>query len=274
MKASEMRADVFFARHPVFTRTELAAYCEASGTCGERAVERLLSYHTRRGNLLRVRRGLYVVVPVGMDPESVPVDAYLVASKMSDDAVLAYHTALEVHGFAYSTTDLLIYLTRHRDTRRATFRSMTFQPVLVSKPLRDRGEPDPGITTADRSGLDVRLTTLERTLVDVLDRPDLGGGWEEVWRSLESVPFLDLNEVVDYALLLGNATTVAKVGLFLEQHQDTLSVDNEHLQRLRMHAPVGPHSIRRGAGGSNVFLPTWNLVVPRAIVDRTWEEVT
>jgi len=149
-----------------------------------------------------------------------------------------------------------------------------FQPVLVSKSLRDRGEPDPGVTTVDRSGLDVRVTTLERTLVDVLDRPDLGGGWEEVWRSLESVPFVDLNEVVDYALLLGNATTVGKVGFFLEQHREPLHVSDEHLRPLQAHAPSGPHSIRRGAGGSNVFLPTWNLVVPRAIVDRTWEEVT
>ncbi len=33
----------------------------------------------------------------------------------------------------------------------------------------------------------VRVTAFERTLVDVLDAPDLGGGWEEVWRSLEMV---------------------------------------------------------------------------------------
>jgi hypothetical protein len=38
--------------------------------------------------------------------------------------------------------------------------------------------------------------------VDVLDRPRLSGGWEEVWRSLETIPFLDLDQVVQYALLL------------------------------------------------------------------------
>ena len=30
------------------------------------------------------------------------VDPYLVAAKMTEDAVLAYHTALEFHGRAYS----------------------------------------------------------------------------------------------------------------------------------------------------------------------------
>ena len=66
-------------------------------------------------------------------------------------------------------------------------------------------------------------------MVDVLNRPDLSGGWEEIWRSLESVEFFDFDKVVEYALLLGNATTAAKVGLFLEQHREPLMVEEKHL---------------------------------------------
>jgi len=43
---------------------------------------------------------------------------------------------------------------------------------------------------------------LERTLVDVLDAPEHGGGWEEIWLSLESVEFFDLDAVIEYALKL------------------------------------------------------------------------
>ncbi len=43
--------------------------------------------------------------------------------------------------------------------------------------------------------------------MDVLDRPDLGGGWEEIWRSLEMVEFFDLDVVIKYTLLLENAPT-------------------------------------------------------------------
>ena len=35
----------------------------------------------------------------------------------------------------------------------------------------------------------------------------------------ESVEFFNLDRVVEYALLLKNATTVARVGFFLEQHR-------------------------------------------------------
>lgn len=81
------------------------------------------------------------------------------------------------------------------------------------------------------------MTSLERTLVDVLVRPDLGGGWEEVWRSLESVEYFDLEHLTDYTLKLRSVTAMAKVGFFLEQHRDALMVDESQLARLRMHYP-------------------------------------
>ena len=118
----------------------------------------------------------------------------------------------------------------------------------------------------------MHVTTLERTLVDALDRPDLCGGWEETWRSLESVEFFDLDRVVRYTLLLGNATTTAKVGYFLQQHREALMVEESHLTRLREHRPKEPHYTNRRAG-SGKFLSDWNLVVPREVAERSWEAV-
>ncbi len=50
-----------------------------------------------------------------------------------------------------------------------------------------------GTTVMERAGIEFRATGLERTLVDLHARPDLGGGWEEIWRSLESVEYFDLD---------------------------------------------------------------------------------
>ena len=97
----------------------------------------------------------------------------------------------------------------------------------------------------DRSGMEVRVTSLERTMVDVLNRPDVAGGWEEIWRSLESVEFFDLDKVVEYALLLGNATTAAKVGFFLEQHREPLMIEEKHLKSLHGLRPRQPHYLDR-----------------------------
>jgi predicted transcriptional regulator of viral defense system len=109
-------------------------------------------------------------------------------------------------------------------------------------------------------------------MVDVLDRPALGGGWEEIWRSLESVEFFDMDRVVDYALLLENSSTAAKVGFYLESHQQELMVDDTHLDRLRRHAPKQPTYMVRQTKGR--LVTKWNLVVPSQVLDRSWEEIT
>ncbi|MBI2319980.1 MAG: transcriptional regulator [Betaproteobacteria bacterium] len=262
----------FFSTHPVFTHAELAAFLRTDKPRSVETAVALLAYHQQRGRILRVRRGLDGVVPPGADPATCPVDAYLVAAKMTDDAVLAYHTALEFHGKAYSVFEELRYLTG-RATRPVTFRSYRFRPVRFPTKLAAKNKQLFGVKDMDRAGITVRATTLERTLVDVFDRPDLAGGWEELWRSLETVEFFDLGVVVQYALLLENATTAAKVGFFLEQHKERLMVEESHLEPLRARRPRAPHYVVRGRRGGRL-VANWNLVVPVEVLERSWAEVT
>jgi predicted transcriptional regulator of viral defense system len=267
-----MKPIEFFSLNPVFTKTEFVASTAAEKKVGSRTPDSLLAYHVGTGRLLRLRRGLYAVVGPGAKPGSQPVDTFLLAAKLADDAVLAYHTALEFHGKAYSVHERLTYLTtsaaRPLQFRDHTFRGIPFPQALVS---HDRQLFE--VKTQERAGIRVQVTSLERSLVDVLDRPDLGGGWEEVWRSLELVEFFDLDRVVEYALLLDNATTAAKVGLFLQQHRESLMVEEKHLQPLREHRPRSPHYLERQHKKDGRLVADWNLIVPQRILDRAWEEV-
>lgn len=271
-QTKDMNYQEFFARHPVFRYKEFESFLGSRGNLSDRTKDSLLAYYTRTGRILRVRRGLFASVPLGASPENCSVDPYLVAAKLTDDAVLAYHTALEFYGKAYSVHRQFLYLTEQA-SRPLTFRSHHFRAVRLPKALKDKKKERFGVVVADRLGLDVQVTSLERTLVDVLDRPDLGGGWEEIWRSLESVEFFDLDQVVKYALLLGNATTIAKVGLYLEQHHEALMVTNAHLKRLRSHRPANAHYLDRGRRGPGRFVSGWNLVVPETVLERSWQEV-
>ena len=75
--------------------------------------------------------------------------------------------------------------------------------------------------------------------------------------------------MVDYALLLRNATTAAKVGFFLEQHQEQLMVEDSQLDRLREARSRQPHYMDRGAPGR--LVSDWNLIVPEQVLTRAWE---
>jgi len=257
----------FFAAHPVFRRDEFDDYQKDRSHWTRK---NSLAYHCKQGRLLLMRRGLYAVVPDGVDPHKFHVDSYLLASKLADDAFLSFHTALEVFNKAYSTFQRYTYGSV-RAFHPVTLCGFRFEWTSLSKALIEKSQPYFAITTVERAGLDIRVTSLERTLVDLLDRPNLGGGWEEVYRSLESVEYFDLDTIIEYVHLLGKKTTAAKVGYYLQQHSEELMVEDSHLAELRKLRPKQAFYLERGRSG--IVVRDWNIVIPEWLANCSWEAV-
>ncbi len=268
-----MKVQDFFRQNPVFRHEAFVAFLESSGPRNPKTREALLVYHVKAGHLLRVRRGLYATVPPGIGLDNLQVDPYLLGGQLTEDAVLGYHSALQFHGKAYSVHRRFPFLSRH-GRRPFVFQGQEFIAVPFPKALQAAQAERFAVRTQKHAGGTVRVTDLERTLVDVLVRPDLGGGWEEVWRSLESVEYFNLDRVIDYVLLLRSATAAAKVGFFLEQHREALMVEEAHLDVLRKHVPKQPCYLDRSRRTSGKLVPSWRLMVPPAVLERTWEERT
>ncbi|MCK5494482.1 MAG: transcriptional regulator [Candidatus Omnitrophica bacterium] len=267
-----MKFNDFLLKRGVFTLKELDEYLVGKGSMNKNTRKNLLSYYQKNDRIVKVRRGLYLVVPPGSNSNQSSYDTYLIAAKMTENAVLGYHTALELHGKAYSVFFHYCYFSLSRSVP-LQFRSNTFQAVAVPQALREKGKELFGVVTRNRSGVDVRVTNFERTFVDVLDRPELSGSWEEIWRSLESIEFFDLDQVLEYVELLGNATTSAKVGFFLEQHKDSLLVDSKYLSKLKELSPKQTQYMDESSKKDGQLLKDWNLIVPKEVLNRTWEEV-
>ncbi len=264
-----MKLDAFFAAHPLFTTRELEGFLASERPAAGRV---LLSYHRRAGHIFPVRRGLWASVPAHRTPGQQPVDSLLVASRLTPDAVVAYHGALTLHGLAHSLREEIVVLSGQAVTSPLRFRGTLYRAVPPPGELPAAEALTLGVETWNRQGLDIRVTSLERTVVDCLDRPSLSGGWEEVWRSLESLDvYLDFEKLVDYALKLRTATTAAKVGYFLGENQKRLKVPQAALDRLRGHLPKRAHYVQRGA--SSRLVRGWNLLVPVLAGEEATEDI-
>jgi len=264
-----MRSVDFFETHPVFRHEEFLAAHTSRGR-SPLTSNNLLARHLASGRLLRVRRGLYAVVPRGVDPGQATVDSYLVATHLTEDAVVAYHAALQFHGRSYSVWRRFHYQT-HKRAKAFSFRDMEFVPVQMSKAIRASKEAGGTVSEVPHAGGRVRVTTMERTMVDVLDQPDKCGGWEEIWRSLEMVEFFDLDAVIAYALRVNSSLTTARVGFFLDQHRESLMVEDRHLKKLQAHSPRQPRYLDNTRKPGKLVV-RWNLVVPEYVLQRRWEE--
>jgi len=265
-----MRPEVFLTRHPFFTREELAAVLRSRGRA-EATVDSHLARWGRQGRIARVKRGVFVRLDAAGGPNGASLDFIGLASRMAPDAAVAYHTALEAHGFAQSILERLTFVTWTK-TKPSSFQGRRFVPVRPRARLLAAGRGERWIEKAERSGVELRVTSLERTVVDVLDRPGLAGGVEEVWRSLLSVPALDPEPLEEYVTLLGSRTLTAKVGFFLEARREELMVPPALLDRLRARIPDAPVFMDRRRRGR--LVSPWALIVPADLLPDDAEGTT
>lgn len=265
-----MSFETFFKKHPLFHHKELVEYLQSSGSFNQNTLKAALQYHLAKKHLARIRHGYYLVKHDYLAGVHVESDYLLIAGRMASDAVISHHTAMEFHGLAYSI-GTIIYFNSNERIGHLVSEYGEYQQLAHPSSLKPSNL---FLETKlhDRMGMDIRVTTIERTLVDCLNRPELSGGWEEIWRSFESINFLDIERVIRYALQLGNATTIAKVGFFLEQHQEQFSVTEEQLNQLARYKPKSRHYMEKSYQGPIKNLQRWNLIVPLSVIDKNWEE--
>jgi predicted transcriptional regulator of viral defense system len=257
-----MKPETFLANNRLFTRNDLEAVIRSRGGA-EATVDSHLARWLRQGRIARVKRGVFVRLDTPGETKGRLPDFIALTSRMAPDAAVAYHTALEAHGCAQSVFERLTFVTWTK-TKPCSFRDRRFVPVRPRAPLlaADRGER--WIERTERTGIEIRVTTLERTVADALDRLDVAGGVEEVWRSLRSVPALDLGSLEEYVTLLHSRTLTAKIGFFLETRRRELVVPPKLLDRLRTRLPGAPVSMDRHRRGR--LVSRWALIVPHDIL--------
>lgn len=262
----------FLATHPVFRLEEFDAFKSIGLSKNAQTRNAHLAHYVKTGRLLRVRRGVYASVPPGHKDSGFHVDPYQVASKIAPGAVLAYHTSLQFQGHAQTLWSTYTVLAKGIQAN-FKFQDVQYRTVTPPKVPAKRKAADEQVLVRDHNGVMVHYTSLERTLVDCLDRPIWGASeFDELWKSYESVPYLNIQKVVAYALALGSKVTTAKTGFFLERNQVRWRVDPSDLQPLDAGLPARLAYWQTYAVGKCESVPRWNLLVPTSILNRNWEE--
>lgn len=253
----EANASDFIARNPVFRFEEFAAALKSRAR-SPATIKALLRYHVGTGRLWNLRRGLYVSAG---NP-----DPFVIASRMTPDAVLAYDGALAFHGYV-SEEHQLCFLTAHQ-TKPLVFGEIEYRPV---KPPRVFGTTwRDEVLEVERAGQNIRVTSLERTLVDMLDRLDLMRDQEKLSRNLDTIRAAFLNRhldgeaIVRYARSLSNGIVAARVGVFLEHMPYMRPRDVFDLIKDIPRSPAYFDRTQR-SNDQMIFLRTWNLMVPKKL---------
>lgn len=243
-----------FLNDRFFTTKEALALIPNKHTCMNTLRQLMKSRH-----IVKVRRGLYEVVPLEQVDEGKPAaDKFLLARKVTSPYCLAYHSALEIHGVANTAIFNMVAL-----ASPSQFRSFEYEGVSY------RWIPRQDLTGTQKviwGSAQVIVTDRERTVVDCMDRVGLAGGFEEVFKSLSSMKNINFHRLYYYATAQRKKVIFHKLGFLLSRQQirDSWHVDDEQLASIRknLSSKIYYFLARKGSGR---FVKEWNLVVPSDI---------
>jgi predicted transcriptional regulator of viral defense system len=182
---------------------------------GHEETGRLLVYLARQGWLSRVRRGLYVAVPLDARRSGEWVeDPWVVAERVFSPCYIGGWSACAYWELTEQVFRDLLVVT----TRRVRHRALEIQGLPFHLTVRG-SDALFGTVPVWRGQTRVNVSDPSRTVVDVLDDPRLGGGIRTVADVLHEYLHSEHRDdqlVVGYGDRLGNRAVFKRLGYLLE----------------------------------------------------------
>jgi predicted transcriptional regulator of viral defense system len=219
----------------------------------------------RKGWLQRGRRGSYILVPLSsFDPETVPDDPWAFAMELFAPCFISGFTAAEhweLTEQVFNTTVVYTSRTQRKSTQRIA--NVTFRIHRI---------PESGLFGTKkiwRNNVPVLVADIHRTLIDVLDYPELGGGGRHTldivhtyWKSGKADP----ETLMLYALRLKRGVIFKRLGFSAELWGD---VPAEWLERCQAHISAGISKLDPHGPDQGKILTRWRLRVNLPLEEYT-----
>ena len=213
------------------------------------AVKQLLSKMTKRGLLMRIKEGLYYVIPFEQDAETFMPDWHLLAQYLVKDAeyYIGYFSALQIHSLT-TQPNLKEQIVVNRQIKPATLlvKNIPFQFIYHNE-KHFLGSKKTWIDSYNR----VQCSDLEKTIIDCLFKPDYAGGITEITKAIYKIKDkLNYEKLLEYAKQFDSQAVIKRLGFLLE----LLEINNpviDELQKLRTNSFVSLEPSYPKTGKSN-----------------------
>jgi predicted transcriptional regulator of viral defense system len=219
-----------------------------------------VAYLVKNGYAKRVKSGLYYLIPFDHREEGWQPDVIIVGSKIAPDYFYSHASAFAIFGILQNPPPRIAISVPVR-FRRFKYGNHTFYPVETAEFF--------GFRDMDYKGIVIKVSDMERTLIDSLSRLDLSGGVIGAFRNLSNLGFINYPLLMEYLEKLGKKSTMVRCGFALEFFRTRWEVDQTVLKQLKDIAKSGPvyYLDRDIPKGSGKLVKGWNLIIPAAFED-------
>ena len=178
-------------------------------------IRRLLADMVRRGLISRIKESLYLLIPYEQDPATYMPDWHLLAPYLVGEAgyYMGYYSAMQIHSLiTQPALKEQIVVNKQIKPAILKIKHIPFQFIYHNE-AHFYGFKKLWVDGFNK----VNCSDLEKTFIDVLFKPDYGGGISEIAKALhKSKNSLDYKKLVDYALRFNSLAVCKRLGYLLE----------------------------------------------------------
>ena len=217
----------------------------------------LLAYWASRGWLARFRRGVYATIPLdAAEQADWRRDPWIVAHTIFHPCYIGGWSAAEHWGLTEQIfTDIAVFSAGDVRRRLHVIKGTRF--IVTPAPRKRMAHLKP----AWRENVSVSVSSPAQTVIDILDKPRLGGGIRHAAQIVAEFfggEHRDEKDLIDYARTVGNRTVCKRLGFIIE----TLGLDGqESLKFCRKNVSAGYSRFDPGVRRKGRLLRRWNLEV-------------
>lgn len=215
--------------------------------------------------ILKIRSGVYLIAPLEAGEEGAAaytLHSFAIASVLVKPYYIGYWSALNFHGLTDQVPpSVYIATTKFRHPKEILGTRFVFIKVHVRKMF--------GMDETEIEKMPIRISSPEKTVVDCLDHPEYCGGIEEIAKAIYFArDELDSKKVVDFAVKIGNAAVIKRLGYVVEVFgwDDYL----KHLSRVKLksgYSYLDPKLPKKG-----LIKERWKIVINAGIEPKRWEQ--
>lgn len=219
--------------------------------CGSDASAKWIIWeYQKKGLIERVKRDLYVVI--SLETLQPIASRYQIASNISKDATVSFHSAFEFYGYANQVFYDVYVISNHR------FRDFEYENVFYR---RMESRVQKGITEVNG----IRVTSLERTVIDCIHEIEKAGGLEELLRCINLVPTLDESALLACLNEYQIGFLYQKTGYILSVFADQLRISESFFNICKEKLPKGKSYLLKDKQNL-IWNGEWNLYVPENLL--------
>ena len=194
---------------------------------GGSALRELLSDMTKRGLIMRLKKGLYYIIPYEQEAEFFMPDWHIIAEHLVKDAehYIGYYSALQIHN-QITQPSLKEQIVVSIQIRPSTLKikNVSFQFIYHNE-NHFFGSKKTWIDSFHK----VICSDLEKTFIDCLFKPDYAGGIVEVARAIyTSKNKIKFDKLLEYTERFKSQAVIKRLGFLLE----TLEIETDIINKL------------------------------------------